>query len=90
MRQRIQPRSITCWSPVDAPARVAAIEADNKGARLMLPWAVQAGETIAVAVGDDLGQFQTRMARVVWTQTLELTGKVVAGVAFEQELALAV
>jgi hypothetical protein len=81
---------VTCWSVYDAPTRAAAIEADSKGARLMLPWPVSPGETISVALGNEVGMFETRNARVVWTQTLELTGKVVAGVAFDAELAIAV
>lgn len=90
LRQRILPATVTCWSPFDAPARAAAIEADSKGARLMLPWPVSPGETISVALGNEVGLFETRNARVVWTQPLQLTGKVVAGVAFDFEADLAV
>lgn len=89
-RHKVSPASITCWSEADAPRQVPAIEADLKGARLMLPWDVQPGESISVAVGDELGLYSTRRARIVWTQRLEVTGRVVAGVAFESELSIAV
>jgi hypothetical protein len=89
-RQRVNPASVTCWSDYDRPSRAAAIEADSKGARLMLPWQVNPGETISVALGNEVGLFETRKARVVWTTTLELTGKVVAGVAFDSSLPIAV
>ncbi len=90
LRSKLRPASVTCWSPYDRPARVAAIEADTKGARLMLPWPVSAGETIVVSLGNEVGMFVTRNARVVWTQPLEVTGKVVAGVAFDQDADLAI
>ncbi len=89
-REKVRPASVTCWSAYDAPARAAAIEADSKGARLMLPWHVNPGETITVALGDEVGHYRTQRARVVWIQSLELTGKVVAGLAFEDDLPLAV
>lgn len=88
LREKLRPASVTCWSAYDAPARAAAIEADTKGARLMLPWHVNAGEVISVALGNEVGMFETRKARVVWTQVLELTGKVVAGVAFDLAVAV--
>lgn len=90
LREKVRPASVTCWSAYDSPARAAAIEADNKGARLMLPWHVNTGDTISVALGNEVGLFQTRNARVVWTSKLESTGKVVAGVAFDSDLATAV
>ena len=88
-RHKFQAASITCWSDYDAPTKVAAIETDSKGARLMIPFMVMPGETISVALGNEVGLFETRTARVVWTQTLELTGKIVAGLAFEEEAYLA-
>ncbi len=87
VREKLAPVSITCWSQFDAPTKVAAIEADSKGARLMLPWSVSPGENITVSLADELGQYQTHIARVVWTQPLQLTGRVVAGVAFSCEAA---
>lgn len=89
-REKLRPASVTCWSSFDAPAKAAAIEADSKGARLMLPWQVAPGETITVSLTDEVGHHQTQRARVVWIQPLELTGKVVAGLAFEDELPIAV
>ncbi len=86
-REKLVPVSITCWSQFDAPTKVAAIEADTKGARLMLPWSVSPGESITVCLADELGQYQTHVARVVWTQSLQVTGRVVAGVAFCSEAA---
>lgn len=90
MRQKLRPVSVTCWSAYDAPIIAAAIEADSRGARLMLPWPVKPGETISVSLGNEVGLFETRHARVVWTSKLELSGKVVAGVAFDSALAMAV
>ena len=87
VREKLVPVSITCWSNHDVPTKVAAIEADSKGARLMLPWAVSPGESITVCLADELGQYQTHTARVVWTQSLQVTGRVVAGVAFCSEAA---
>lgn len=82
VREKLCPSSVTCWSRFDAPIKVAAIEADTQGARLMLPWSVAPGEEITVSLADDLGFYQTHTARVVWTQALPTTGRVVAGVAF--------
>jgi len=69
---------------------VAAIEADTHGARLMLPWNVQAGENIIVSVANEVGLYQTQVARVAWTERLEVTGRVIAGVEFHEELKIAV
>lgn len=89
-RAKVETSNITCWSDSDSPLRVPAIEADVKGARLMLPWDVQPGEHISVSVGNSVGLYHTRNARIVWTQKLEVTGRVVAGVAFDYELPQAV
>ncbi len=86
-REKLCPASVTCWSEYDAPTKVAAIEADSKGARLMLPWPVAPGEQITVSLADELGLYQTHIARVVWTQSLQTTGRVVAGVAFHDQAA---
>lgn len=56
----------------------------------MLPWNVQAGESIIVSVANDVGLYQTQLARVCWTQRLEITGRVIAGVEFQEELKIAV
>ncbi len=89
-RLRLVPTEINCWAQGTSPRRVTAIETDRKGARLMLPWEVHPGEEISVAVGDALGFFDTRVAKVVWTKRLEVTGRVIAGVAFQYELQQAV
>lgn len=88
-RWKQQPVSVTCWSSFEAPSQAVVIEADEQGARLLLPWLVEAGETISVAVADQLGFYQTRRAQVAWTERLEVSGRVVAGLAFDQRLTLA-
>lgn len=89
-RAKFRPSHITCWSEVDRVQTVSAIEADSRGARLMLPWNVQTGERIVVSVANEVGLYQTQLARVAWTERLELTGKVIAGVEFSEELQVAV
>lgn len=89
-RFKVVPSRVACWSPCDEVETVSAIEADSRGARLMLPWNVQPGEELTVSVGDDLGHYQTQHAYVVWTQRLEVSGRVIAGVCFEEELSIAV
>ncbi len=81
VREKHIPTAVTCWSEYDSPTKVAAIEADSKGARLMLPWPVAPGEQITVSIADELGHYQTHTAKIVWTQALQSTGRVVAGVA---------
>ena len=80
---------VACWSSCDPVQSVSAIEADRYGARLMLPWNVQAGETIIVSIADQVGQYHTQKARVAWTEKLRLGGKVICGVEFAEELQLA-
>lgn len=89
-RHKFNASMVTCWSPCDPVATVPAIETDTCGARLMLPWNVQTGESLIVSVGDELGFYHTQVARVAWTERLELTGKVIAGVEFQDEIQLAV
>ncbi len=55
----------------------------------MFPFSVFQDEQIQVSFADELGHYQTRLARIAWTQTLECGGKVVAGVAFNEELSIA-
>lgn len=90
VRHKITPSHVKAWSEVDNVRSVAAIEADNWGARLMLPWNVQTGESIVVSVANEVGLYQTQVARIAWTQKLELTGRVIAGVEFQDELKVAV
>lgn len=89
-RAKFRPSHITCWSACDSVQAVSAIEADKFGARLMLPWNVQRGETIIVSVANEVGLYQTQPVRVAWTERLQLTGKVIAGVEFSEELQIAV
>ncbi len=88
-RSKVTPGHIACWSSCDPVQSVSAIEADRYGARLMLPWNVQAGETIIVSIADQVGQYHTQKARVAWTEKLRLGGKVICGVEFAEELQLA-
>lgn len=84
-RERIRTATVTCWSAGHAPAEAAVIEADVKGARLMLPFTIDSNDRLRVAFRDEMGLYQTRVARVAWAQCLS-TGKTVAGVAFDEDL----
>lgn len=81
-RQQLDPVAVTCWGDDGAPALASSIELDERGARLVLPWYTEPGEFVRVSLKDELGQCETRAAHIVWTRTLEGSGKVVAGVAF--------
>lgn len=89
-RIKIQPSHVTAWSACDKVQSVPAIEADTHGARLMLPWNVQTGESIVVSVANEVGLYQTQMARVAWTEKFDYSGRVIAGLEFEEELKIAV
>ena len=89
-RTKFSPSHVTCWSEVDKVQTVSAIEADTHGARLMLPWNVQTGENLVVSLANEVGYYQTQVARVAWTERLELTGRVIVGVEFHEELKVAV
>ena len=56
----------------------------------MLPWEIQKGEKLVVSVANEVGLYQTQVARVAWTQALEYTGRVIAGVEFHEQLKVAV
>ena len=88
-RTALTPSAIKGWKESTTPSKVAAIEFDTRGARLLFPWNVESGEEVQVAVADDLGFYQTRTARVVWTRALESTSKTIAGIVFDSELAAA-
>jgi hypothetical protein len=66
---------------------VTLIEADSKGARLMLPFSVISNDRIKVSFQDELGYYQTRTARIAWTHSV--ADKTVAGMAFDEDLTLA-
>lgn len=88
-REKVHAVHVTSWNARQSPVTVTVIEADVKGARLMFPFPVSQNDKVAVSFQDDLGQHQTREARVAWTQKLENSGKTVAGVAFDKELSIA-
>ena len=58
------------------------IEADTKGARVVLPWKVSKGDTIAVSYGNRLGLYRTEKAKIAWAQQLD-TGKTIVGLYYE-------
>jgi hypothetical protein len=89
-RSKIDVAHVTAWSPCDPVKTVSAIEADTHGARLMLPWNVQKGEKLIVSVANEVGLYQTQVARVAWTQKMEYSGRVIAGVEFHEQLKVAV
>ena len=86
-RQRVYPKNVTCWSASAQPRAVALVEADSRGARLILPFKVRVGEVIRTSFTDDVGLHQTRQARVAWTHRLENAGRVMVGLAFDSALA---
>lgn len=88
-RRKVHAQNVRCWSASQAPVCVSVIEADIKGARLVFPFTVQQHENVRVSFQDDMGMYQTRVARIAWTQKLACGGKTVAGVAFDEELTLA-
>ncbi len=85
-RRTVERAKVTCWGPHVGPSQASAIEADHRGARLLLPWQARQGEVISVSFGDSLGNYQTVRARVAWTHPMQWTNRVVAGLAFEEEL----
>ena len=58
------------------------IEADTKGARLIIPWSAKQGDALIVSYANRLGLYRTEKARIAWTQTLE-SGKTIAGIYYE-------
>lgn len=88
-RRRVDASSVKCWNELCSPVNVPVIEADVKGARLMLPFPVAPHEQVRVSFQDEMGQYQTRLARIAWTQPLACGGKFVAGMAFDEELTFA-
>jgi hypothetical protein len=87
-RTTINPSAIRAWSEYDAPTSVTSIEIDTRGARLLLPWESTPGETINVAVANEMGEYRTTAARVVWTRPLQNSTRVIAGICFEEEVRL--
>lgn len=82
-RRRINPTSAKCWSTIDSPKEVVVIEADTKGARLIIPWRAAKGQAIKVSYGNHLGLYRTENARIAWTQELGNSGKTIVGLYYE-------
>lgn len=78
----ITPKSAYCWTASDRRERAVVIEADRKGARLVLPWSVTPDEEICVSFGNALGLFRTEKARVAWARPLENSGHSVVGLYY--------
>lgn len=89
-RTPVHPTSVTCWREAKEPTRVTAIETDVAGARLLLPWQVERGDEVVVSFDNGLGVYETRKARIAWSQPLDRSGRFVAGMSFDEELPLAV
>ena len=85
-RRRLRPARVVCWSSRTQPQTVTVVEADNRGARLVLPFKVRVGEFINACFSDELGLHQSRRARVAWTHRLECAGRLMVGLCFDQEL----
>lgn len=85
-RRRWNPGSVAVWSQGRKPVRASAIEVDEAGARLLLPRNFKIGDSLSVSVADEVGHFQSYEARVVWTHSLKLSQKVIAGVVFLGEV----
>jgi hypothetical protein len=62
------------------------VEADTRGARLVLSFAARIGEYLHVCFADSLGMHQTRRARVAWSHRLENANRLMVGLAFDEEM----
>ena len=89
VRARLSPTRVICWSTVAEPRAVTVIEADTRGARLVLSFEAKIGELLRVCFDDSLGMHQTRRAHVVWTHRLKSANRLMVGLTFEEEMALA-
>lgn len=89
VRDRLAPARVTCWSATANPRPAAVVEADARGARLVLAFDAKIGETVQVCFDDALGMHQTRCARVAWTYRLEMANRLMVGLAFDEEMAVA-
>lgn len=85
-RAQLHLQRTLCWKQSSSPYEVAVIEADSRGARLVLPFQAKVGETINVSFSDELGLHQTRRARIAWVYQLETAHRTLAGLAFERPL----
>jgi hypothetical protein len=55
----------------------------------VLAFPARLGEMLRVSFTDALGMHQTRRARVAWTHRLECANRLMVGLAFEQQMAVA-
>lgn len=85
-RRRLGAAAAHCWSGDIARCEAAVIEADDRGARLLLPRQTRPGQVISVSFADGLGHYRTVKARVCWVHPMQWTRRVVAGLAFEEAL----
>jgi hypothetical protein len=81
-RRKIDPVSATCWATTKSPNQATVIEADTKGARIIIPWSAKRGDAINVSYANRIGLYRTEKARIAWTQTLE-SGRTIAGIYYE-------
>lgn len=88
-RQHLTPTVITCWNGYERPTTVTSIEIDTRGARLLLPFETNPGEKIQVSMSNEIGEYRTTEARIVWTQPLQNSTRVIAGLCFDEEVKLA-
>lgn len=88
-RRKVSPSGATCWSGSDSPSKAVVIEADTKGARLILPWTVQRGQDITVSFANSLGLHRTEKAKIAWTQPLDSSGQTIVGLYYTTALARA-
>ena len=85
-RTKVYPREVKCWDAGATIREVTLIEADTLGARAVLPWNLRAGDQLTISFKNKLGQFRTRTARIAWTQAMTSAPKVIAGLAFDEDL----
>ena len=81
-RRKVNPSGAICWSQADSPSKAVVIEADTKGARLILPWSVKKGQNITVSFANSLGLHRTEKARIAWTQELDSSGQTIVGLYY--------
>lgn len=81
-RYKIQPASVTCWSSHDRPGNAVLIEADTKGARLILPFEAYENQVVNVSFANSLGLYRTEKARIAWTQELDSSGRMIVGLSY--------
>lgn len=85
-RVRLAPSRVTCWGAYVQPRAATVVEADLRGARLVISFEAKVGETVRVCFADELGMHQTRQARVAWTHRLESANRLMVGLAFDEEM----